>query len=64
MLLTASRELNIDLDGSIMVGDKPSDMEAAQRAGVGMRFQVTQGSVDSDVIAVASLLEVVDCLRG
>ena len=64
MLLTASRELNIDLDGSIMVGDKPSDMEAAQRAGVGKRFQVTQGSVDADVIAVASLLEVVDCLRG
>jgi histidinol phosphatase-like enzyme len=47
-----------------MVGDKPSDMEAAQRAGVGKRFQVTQGSADADVIAVASLLEVVDYLRG
>lgn len=66
MLLTASKELNIDLDVSIMVGDKPSDMEAAQRAGVGKRFQVTQGSADADadVIAVASLLEVVDYLRG
>lgn len=35
MLLQAAREHQIDLERSIMVGDKASDMEAGKRAGVG-----------------------------
>lgn len=35
MLLAAQRELNLDLAMSVLVGDKPSDIEAAHRAGVG-----------------------------
>jgi len=37
MLLTAARKYAIDMAASVMVGDKDSDMEAAQRAGVGTR---------------------------
>ncbi|MHC5111990.1 MAG: D-glycero-alpha-D-manno-heptose-1,7-bisphosphate 7-phosphatase [Planctomycetota bacterium] len=33
MLLQAARELNVDLKKSWMIGDKPSDVEAGQRAG-------------------------------
>jgi D-glycero-D-manno-heptose 1,7-bisphosphate phosphatase len=34
MILTAAREWPVDLSRSVMIGDKPSDMEAAKRAGV------------------------------
>ncbi len=34
MFLQAQKELALDLEQSVMVGDKPSDIEAAQRAGV------------------------------
>jgi len=35
MLFRAARELGLDLEASILVGDKFSDIEAAKRAGVG-----------------------------
>ncbi len=35
MLLAASRDLDIDLSGSVMVGDKESDMAAGKAAGCG-----------------------------
>ncbi|PBC03604.1 HAD family hydrolase [Mesorhizobium sp. WSM3860] len=34
MLLEAGRRLNLDLKRSLIVGDKPADMEAGQRAGL------------------------------
>jgi D-glycero-D-manno-heptose 1,7-bisphosphate phosphatase len=34
MILRAAAELGLDLPGSFMVGDKPSDVEAGERAGV------------------------------
>ena len=37
MLLRAAKKHNIDLRNSIMIGDNDSDMEAARRAGVGIR---------------------------
>ncbi len=40
MLLEAAKRYNIDLKNSIMVGDKPSDMQAAQKAGIGTRIIV------------------------
>jgi len=56
--------LGIDPEQSIMVGDKPSDMEAALRAGVARRFQVTTGAVEPGVTAVESLSDVVELLKG
>ena len=38
MLLQAADELNIDLGRSILVGDKPSDIQAGLAAGVGINF--------------------------
>jgi D-glycero-D-manno-heptose 1,7-bisphosphate phosphatase len=38
MLLTAARELNLDLAASAMFGDKASDLEAARAAGVPLRY--------------------------
>ncbi|MFS0711061.1 D-glycero-alpha-D-manno-heptose-1,7-bisphosphate 7-phosphatase [Brevundimonas phoenicis] len=45
MLLRAAAEHDLDLSRSLMIGDQPSDMEAARRAGVaGHRF--TEGDLD------------------
>lgn len=37
MIVRAQQEFDLDLDRSIMIGDKLSDMKAAQQAGVGNR---------------------------
>ena len=38
MILDACKEFSIDLENSLMIGDKPSDVEAGKRAGVGRNF--------------------------
>jgi len=38
MLLEAAEAFDIDLTQSVMIGDKPSDMEAAKRAGIKQRI--------------------------
>ncbi|MBN8793568.1 MAG: HAD family hydrolase [Stenotrophomonas nitritireducens] len=38
MLLDAARDWNLDLGASLLVGDQPSDIEAARRAHVGRAF--------------------------
>ena len=38
MILDAKDEFKIDLENSLMIGDKPSDVEAGKRAGVGKNF--------------------------
>ncbi|MCB2082163.1 MAG: HAD family hydrolase [Hyphomicrobiales bacterium] len=40
MLLKAKQEFNILMQDSIMLGDKPADMEAAWRAGVGRKLML------------------------
>lgn len=40
MILQAAADLNIDLSQSILVGDKPSDIQAALAAGVGRNILV------------------------
>ncbi|MGH8182227.1 MAG: D-glycero-alpha-D-manno-heptose-1,7-bisphosphate 7-phosphatase [Rhodanobacteraceae bacterium] len=41
MFLAAQRDLVLDLDGSILVGDSGSDVEAGKAAGVGTCLRVT-----------------------
>ena len=53
MLLAAAARFDLDLHASWMVGDKPSDMEAAAAAGVGTRHLV-EGGVG--LAGVASLI--------
>ena len=57
MLLKAAQEHDIDLARSIMVGDKASDMVAAERAGVPGRYHVTGGRPHHASTKVSSLLE-------
>lgn len=53
MLLKAIAEHDLDPARSLMIGDKPSDMEAAARAGVaGYRFK--NGDLDQFVAAILS----------
>jgi D-glycero-D-manno-heptose 1,7-bisphosphate phosphatase len=52
MILDAAETLGIDLAGSIMVGDRASDVLAGQRAGVGTNILVT---TDLGEVAAAPL---------
>lgn len=43
MILQAAADLRLDLAGSILIGDRASDMEAAAAAGVGLRILLDHG---------------------
>lgn len=45
MILDAARDLNIDLAASVLIGDKESDILAAQAAGVSRRFLVKKDGI-------------------
>ena len=54
MLLAAARDLNLDLVNSAMFGDRASDLEAAQTAGVRHRFLLgTDGRRAPDTTLIA-----------
>ena len=62
MIHQATRDLGIDLSGSLLVGDKDSDIQAGRAAGIGRLFKVSSACVsvggDADVESVAALPEV------
>ena len=65
MILRAAEEHNIDLAGSLLVGDKRSDIEAGKAAGVGRLFHVsteTEMEPLTGCVAVNSVQEVADRL--
>lgn len=47
MLLDAARDLQLDLAGSVLVGDKGSDIEAGRRAGTAFNILVSSGHATS-----------------
>ena len=47
MILRAAKDLNLSLADSILVGDKPSDIEAARAAGVGRAYIVQSDNAES-----------------
>jgi D-glycero-D-manno-heptose 1,7-bisphosphate phosphatase len=47
MILRGARELGLSLLDSILIGDKPSDIEAARAAGVGRAFLVQSDNEES-----------------
>ena len=51
MLLRAIADLDLEAEGSILIGDKPSDVEAARRAGV-RGFLFEGGDLDAFVAAL------------
>ena len=67
MLLQAQRKYNIDLQASIFIGDKISDMQAASTAGIAKRILVaSRYQQDENITAtrVAELLSAVDILKS
>lgn len=57
MLLQAARELDLDLAGSVLIGDKLSDIQAGVRAGVGRTAIVESGhAIEPEARALADLI--------
>jgi D-glycero-D-manno-heptose 1,7-bisphosphate phosphatase len=50
MVLKAAGELGLSLPDSILVGDKPSDIEAARAAGVGRAYLVDSDNPESGTV--------------
>lgn len=47
LLLQTARELNLSLQDSLLIGDKPSDIQAARAAGVGKAYAVSSDNSES-----------------
>ncbi len=63
MIFRAQQELTIDLDHSILVGDKASDMQAAKSAGIPLRVLVNSGHAlgsDDALDALVTLASIKD----
>jgi D-glycero-D-manno-heptose 1,7-bisphosphate phosphatase len=63
MLLQAARDYDIDLARSLFVGDKRSDMQAGQQAGVGTLLYVGDEMNYAPGLKVPSLREIIPYLR-
>ena len=66
MIHQAARDLGIDLGGSLLVGDKDSDIQAGRAAGIGRLFKVSPENestgVELDVESLAALPDVLSRL--
>ena len=63
MLLQAAAELDIDLENSILVGDKASDVEAGERARVGALFYLGMAGDAGLAKRVANLGDVTSFIK-
>ena len=55
MLLQAQRDLDIDLERSIFIGDMPTDMAAGRAAGVGTLLYLNGKNAGDDTIVITQL---------
>ncbi|WP_461530854.1 D-glycero-alpha-D-manno-heptose-1,7-bisphosphate 7-phosphatase [Pseudomonas sp. 210_17 TE3656] len=64
LLLKASEKYDLDMLGSLMIGDKASDMEAALRSGVGTRCHYRLSDDEESVSDAAThhILSLRDCI--
>lgn len=62
MLLAAAQQFNIDLPGSVLIGDKATDMQAAEAAGVGTKLLFGSDMVDG-LVPTAVLETLADAKR-
>ncbi|MDB4085532.1 HAD family hydrolase [Amylibacter sp.] len=63
MILQASKEYNLDLKKSVLVGDKMSDIEAGERAGVGVNILLTKNKKHDRNQSATSLEEILKYLE-
>lgn len=66
MILESAAALDIDLARSIIIGDKPSDITAGRRAGVGRCYRIAQenSGQDADAAADATFPDLLACARA
>lgn len=64
MLLQALRELDIDMERSIFIGDMPTDMAAGRAAGVGTLLHFNGEKAGDDTIVITQLSEALPYLVG
>ena len=64
MLLQAQSELGIDIEQSIFIGDKPSDMAAGRAAGVGTLLHFNGGNASNDTVVITQLAEALTYLHS
>jgi D-glycero-D-manno-heptose 1,7-bisphosphate phosphatase len=60
MLLLAGKEHNIDLENSIFIGDKISDMQAAENAGIKNRILLVAQYNDNEGIKAQRINKIID----
>ena len=58
LIIEAAKQLKLSLPDSLMVGDKVSDMQAAESAGIQQRYHLTNGEPYVGCRKVGSLLDV------
>jgi len=66
MVLQAARELNLSLTDSLLIGDKPGDIEAARAAGVGRAYLVQSDNPESSAdhaMADGHFASLLDCAQ-
>ena len=56
MLLTAARDWNIDLKNSIMIGDRESDIQAGENAGVKTSIMIEQNKANALLTAIKQII--------
>ncbi|MFC5299806.1 D-glycero-alpha-D-manno-heptose-1,7-bisphosphate 7-phosphatase [Azospira restricta] len=68
MILRAHRELGVSLEKSILIGDKPSDIQAGVAAGVGLNILFSNESPAAleglRYVPVRTLKDAISCLEG
>ncbi len=67
MVLEAQSDLNLDVGRSVLIGDKLSDIQCAEAAGIGFRILLgpdSQGRTASQAVAVRDLPEALALLRA
>lgn len=67
MILSAQRELDLDLLHSVLVGDSPSDVQAGNAAGVGtcLMLHPVHGAVsEKPALALADVERIIACMTG
>jgi D-glycero-D-manno-heptose 1,7-bisphosphate phosphatase len=63
MLLQAQIEHNLDMQASVLVGDKPSDMAAGQVAGVGCLLHFRANSMDANNTVIHDMHEALQYIQ-
>jgi D-glycero-D-manno-heptose 1,7-bisphosphate phosphatase len=64
MVLQAQKEHDVDLGRSILVGDKPSDMQAGRTAGVGSLLYLGETNVAEGAIPITRLDQALRCFAA